>query len=217
MYARIGPRTWSLSHLISEGRRDRLLDSLPFTRICKQLVDEARLVDHGREQSCAQPGFYRVWIRMRFHTHAVDLFHNSASGYRAQYYHDPLLGERANTYAVEQLSYVAIAALSDSHKRTCAPEWVPASLEAPGRKVWIHQGLWLRHSSARDRLLRVERWERERIASFGKRAKKAFWSGLVPEEETDIKVLGGFLTMSRRALGEHKRDRAIELHEVGFT
>jgi hypothetical protein len=217
MYTRVAPRLWHLSPNIPSRRRRRLLFGPTFEQICERLVQEARVVKHGREESRIRPGFFRLWVRVRVHPHALDLFHNSSSGYRAQYYQSRSLGERANAFALRKLSVIILCFLATAAKRTCACQWVGKSLRAPGRKVWIHQGLWLRYARCRDRLLTVDRWERERTSPQRDRAKKAYWSGLVPDRETDIEVFGGFVSLSGRIMGQHKECRAWDLNKLGFT
>jgi hypothetical protein len=54
----------------------------------------------------------RAVVTIRTRPEAVDQFHNSSSGYRAQFYVSPALGESANRTAVEALSERVLASPS---------------------------------------------------------------------------------------------------------
>ena len=134
-----------------------------------------------------------------------------------QFYASTGAGDRANAHAVKVLSKIALSALTKAHKRTCPIDWVRKSLGAPGNKIWIHQGSWLRRARRADRHLLVVRWEKQCVSTDKKRREKAFWSALTPSGETDVEIMGGFITLSGTALGEHKPARSLDLHGLGFT
>ena len=63
----------------------------------------------------------------------VDLFHNSWSGYRAQYYRGVRIGERANDYALKKLTPRIKELLAGHEERTCPGWWVGREIIArPG-------------------------------------------------------------------------------------
>jgi hypothetical protein len=217
MYSRISSSIWRFDKCIEAARRRRLSVSPSYVALCALLVSKARVVEHKRQESRRHPGYYRIRVRLRASARTIDLFHNSASGYRAQYYTSRSNGERANAHAVKELSRLALASLTRVSKRTCPVEWVHESLIAGGSKVWIHQGVWLRRAARADRHLLVDKWEREQASPDAARRKKAFWSALTPSRETDIEIIGGFVSLSATHLGVHKPRRSIELHQLGFT
>jgi hypothetical protein len=144
----------------------------------------------------------------------VDLFHNAATGYRAQYYQSVRTGEAANRYAVHQLAARAIALLGGAQKRTCPLWWVERSLLHREAKVWIHQGPWLRLARRSDRNLRVKRW----LSSNPRNRKRRVWASLTPASETRIDLKGAPLTLDGRRFAKSvKRNRSKDIHGVGYT
>jgi hypothetical protein len=98
---------------------------------------------------------YRVEIRLP--CSLVDLFHNGAGGYRAQFYESIELGEEANAYCHD-----AILSAIKSQETRRDQNWMDtpeaASLYCETTKVWIHQGLWFHQEWICLRNLQVPRW-----------------------------------------------------------
>ena len=144
----------------------------------------------------------------------VDLFHNSAAGYRAQYYRSVRTGESANEYALRQLVPPIIQLLGDVRKPTCPSWWVERSLLHSEAKLWIHQGLWLRHSKKSDGKLAVRRW----LAYKWKKTHQQLWPRLIPRNETRIELKGGPLTIDGTPLTRSvKPTRGRQIFEAGYT
>lgn len=144
----------------------------------------------------------------------VDLFHNSAAGYRAQYYHDPGNGEAANSYAVHQMVPRILQLLKGAEKGTCKPAWVQQSLLHPDAKLWIHQGPWLRHPRLIDKNLLVKRW----LAYAWSELHKRNWARLTPEDEPRIDLKGGPATLDGHSYeGRLKPGRSEQISRGGFT
>jgi hypothetical protein len=213
----IGPEIWKLRADLSVGRRDLLLHGPSFETIVGTMADELKVVAVSRNRASANRSFFRATITLRLGSSTVDLFHNSATGYRAQYYSSPEAGERANMYVVNTLATRIIKMLERSPKRTCPPNWVALSLRNEAAKVWIHQGRWLRNAKASDGVLFVPRWINERHASDPVRRKRARWSVLAPDNECRVDVKGAYLQLDGASLGTLKPTRPNDIHELGFT
>ena len=143
-FVRVPSRDWCLDQAISGRRRQQLLRGRTFTNIVKDIAKHATILMHKRTRIKRHPEYYRADITLQLKANIVDLFHNSASGYRAQYYYSTKIGEVANRYALTQLRVRVINLLSKSQKRTCPLWWVEKSLQLSEAKAWIHQGIWLR-------------------------------------------------------------------------
>jgi len=215
-FVRVPRDEWRFDESVSGGRKDRLLNGPSYEQIIAQMVDESILIsfrqEHARERE--DPVFLRAVATLDVGTSAVDLFHNSASGYRAQYYHDKQLGKRANSFALSKLAPRVITLLADRLERTCPSWWVEKSLLDPHAKVWVHQGPWLFRPM---RQLCVERWMKQQDLPDERRAKRAALASLAPDQESWLDIKGGFLTMQGDPLGSLKPARTTDLHELGFT
>src|ERR671915_1186303 len=77
---------WRLASSIGGARRQRLLGGIPFEEIIDSIARQARIVFHKRSRSKGRTDFYRVEMILELDFQTVDLFHNSSSGYRGQYY-----------------------------------------------------------------------------------------------------------------------------------
>jgi hypothetical protein len=160
----------------------------------------------------------RIEALLRVEASDLDLFFNSASGYRAQYYQSETLGNAANRLAVDALLPNIVAQAIHVRTKQSARDLARASLEAESAKVWIHQGAWLRLCRNTERVLTVPRWQLG-ISSEERRVRKlARWGALAPATETRIVVKGAFIADGRAvSLGKAPRVRTSELHNFGFT
>jgi len=147
----------------------------------------------------------------------VDLFHNSARGYRAQYYSSIKAGERANVYALRSLAARVVELSQAAPKRTCPPNFIARSIASSHAKLWIHQGLWLRHARSRDSELFVSRWLERQRSTDAKQRKKARWAALAPRTECRIDIKGAYFRLDGKSLGTLKPGRSSDIHYLGFT
>jgi len=211
-FVSISQEDWRLSDDV-----DRQLPRIGFEQIVNRIVKEATLIDHARERARSRPRYFRALLTVGVDPLTVALFHNSSTGYRAQYYSSVANGECANWYAVRTLVPRLKELLLGREKRTCPWSWVEKSLLDPEAKLWIHQGRWLRPARRDDRKLFVARWVEQQANPDVKRRKKAIWAALAPCNEMRIDVKGGFLTLDGTPLGKLKPTRAMDIHELGFT
>lgn len=230
-FARIGADEWRLD--VPSPRLEHLASST-FEDIVQLISAQMALGPVNRGHQCQQSregprDCYRPEIILVVAPLTVDLFHNSASGYRAQYYAGVSIGERANRWALDSL-LPRILALLDTHrrKRTCSLDWVERSLQHDYAKLWIGQGWW-RHTKAL-RHLRVTRWEgnariwteRARGAARDsqefKKWRACCRAPLTPDTENRIVIKGAWLNRDGIAVVKKSPiDRANDLHELGMT
>jgi hypothetical protein len=204
---------WQLS--TSCARREELLGGPTFEEIVTHIATNAQVVKHKRARSRDRPAYYRAEVCLELPAWIVDLFHNSAAGYRAQYYPSAQDGIAANRYAVEQLVPTIMERVG-RWKRTCIPAWFRSSLDNPSSKLWIHQGHWLRFPKRLDRQLFVKRWSLYEWAE--KENHKRVWYRLTPDQEPVIDLKGGFLMLDGTPLSVSlKPERDQKLHNAGFT
>lgn len=216
-FVRVAREHWLVSQSVEACRIQRLCNAPSYEAVVAHVGKNASILFHKRERARKEPDFFRVVVRLNADATAIDLFHNSASGYRAQYYHSCRLGIRANEFAVSQLAPVVLGLIAEHPKRTCPAWWVEKSLLDLHAKIWIRQGLWFRHAKVADRELLVKRWLDQQECQDPDRRKKAVWGSLIPERETQLEIKGGFLTLDGKPLGGLKPGRTKDLHELGFT
>lgn len=208
---------WELNQRIGRSRLEILSSSPPYESLIGILRKELNLVDMKRERAKGAPNFYRAIFVVEFKASTLDIFFNSATGYRAQYYQSAELGARANRFAIEILLPDILAMAKGVAKKGHDLRWFEQSLHDMDAKLWPHQGLWIRRARPVDRNLSVKRWVDAQNVSDEKRRKKAIWSMLTPKNETLLEVKGGFLSKDGQPFGGFKPDRSKIIHELGFT
>ena len=216
-FVRIPREEWQFADGLEDDRRQRLNDGPLYTEIIHRIVSEAVVRFHARRRCCSDHEYFRVEVTLELSSEIVDLFHNSAGGYRAQYYRSASLGDQANAYALRRIVPRIVGLLSQA-KRTCPESWVRLSLLDNAAKLWIHQGLWLRHAQRTDRQLRVDRWDYRRPGLNPTHRKRALMAALLPAHETLLDIKGGFLhAQTGISLRSLKPTRAGDIHAFGFT
>jgi len=223
MFAILPEHIWILTEAVSGARRQELL-STPFEAIVGEIASRGTpgkpkfrsnlnpIFDH-------RPGsLKRYCVEIRLSCNVVDLFHNGAGGYRAQFYESIELGEKANDYCRD-----VILRLIESQETKRDQNWMAkpeaASLYCQTTKVWIHQGPWIRPPRLRLQNLRVSRWQCDEKSADEERKKRWKQSMLAPDEEPRINLIGGWLhTSDQKPLGRnHKPLRSQHIHCFGFT
>jgi hypothetical protein len=219
---------WLLDSSVNSCRRAALIDGRGFDRIVADVLESLEIVDirfkplkNDKNKSLKRgERDKRAVVKLRSSPEAVDQFHNSSSGYRAQYYVSTELGANANRMVVEALSARILEFAERVDLPKVSPSLLSTSLHHPQSKVWIHQGPWLIFSHCEDRVLRVPRWQ-VGLNSLDKDVRKlARWASLAPWAEAGIDVKGGLLSpCGEPVLGKGKAasDRSASLHSIGFT
>ena len=162
------------------SRAARLL-SIPFENIVDRIHAESSVQRKLDE-------FGRTVLTLTLASELVDLFHNGAGGYRAQFYESIRQDEQANRYILDRLSHIDREILKS---RTA--------------KIWIYQGQWLRRQRHAMRNLRVERWHR----NFHVCPKLVRYGYLTPDNETRLVIKGE----SPKSLD----DRNERIYNYGYT
>jgi hypothetical protein len=214
-FVRVSSDEWRINE---DGRTASMLHSGPeYEGIVQLIVSKAAVLEHRCERLRGRPSYNRVVVRFEVDKDLVNLFHNAATGYRAQYYASPEIGDQGNAHMVRSLAARTETLLSGRSKRTCPIEWLKLSMEHPSAKVWIHQGVWLRRARRSDERLCVDRWSRHREDEDVKARRRARWAALLPDSEGSLEVKGAFVSDHGAVIESLKPCRARQLHEYGFT
>jgi hypothetical protein len=213
---------WNIgrSKAVSPARRALLLGNASFTSIVATICKEARVFRISREIGTkTKRGKHRYVVTLTVASSTIDLCHNSRGGYRAQYYVGSKLGDAANTYAVEVLAALAGRLIQDDSRRR--KHWAQAarSICHPQSRIWIYQGLWLRHAKLTDRLLHASGWCPFNENSSERERKLVNWGALIPKDETKLVLKGQWLRNDdgRAVTAPPKVSRANEIRRFGFT
>jgi hypothetical protein len=207
---------WCLAPEMDRSRRNVLVKDIPFEKIIELIAQESRLVSIKKNRLDKRPDYHRVVIVLETASSAVDLFHNSRRGYRAQYYLGVRNGERANEYAVRALTPKVKELFAG--KKTSPWTWVEKSLSNSEAKIWIHQGLWFRYRRISDRIICIPRWASHLQSLQRDDRKKALWGSLSASGESRIDIKGGFVDSNGNSLGGSlKPSRGQQIYELGFT
>ena len=217
LFARADPDEWRLDAVLPIDRRRRLLESPSYEEIVGSMKTDLTLeIAHCQR---AKPGekAYRVVAKLRSTPAAIDLFHNSASGYRAQYLLGTSRGEAANTHALQELLPIVVPLLIK--RRPSFPAVIlEQSLRHPWTKVWIHQGVWLRRARKDQQVLHVPCWESHADSAIPRVRKLIRWGRRAPDVEPAFVLKGGFVFPDgRHRLGQPPKNRAEDIHTCGFT
>ncbi len=216
-FAVVSEDIWQLSAKIGPGRRKRLLET-PFEEIVQRIVREARLGGHGRQGIKKHPSSKRVLLNLETSAEAIDLFHNGAGGYRAQFLIGVSQGIIANRFVIDALLNRLECLCKANPTRGCTWDFVERSLCDRDAKVWIYQGIWFRQCRLLDRHLFVERWRRNGEEMVLRRRRIPTWAKLTPSSETRLQLKGGCLDEAHRTIGvPTKSGRSEELHCFGYT
>jgi hypothetical protein len=174
------------------------------------------------------PGYVRVVVRCRLPCALVDIFFNSAGGYRAQFCGSQRHAELANRAVVNSVR----RSISSPVPPHCVP-FLCASLLAPTAKAWIRQDFRYRRKTARsDRVLRTVKWSEPRLPSpypgcepwrawwFRRERKLYRWGQVAPLDISEMVVYGGWIhkrNYSQLSIAIGKPGRYLEIHRRGFT
>lgn len=210
---------WGIDRSVSRARRARLLGKLSFEAIVERLLSEVRIMRITHEKGDnTKRGLHRWVITLIANPHTIDLWHNSRGGYRAQYYVDPAIGDAANTYACRALVSVAQRLIEQDNYRKHFWSRAAKSVCHSQTRVWIGQGLWLRHARCVDQVLHVSRWQQPNHHNCGKASKLRKWGALAPSDERRIVLKGQWLDNDGSAISEPpKASRAKQINRYGFT
>jgi len=217
-FARIPVEIWQLRSLDDCDRRRRLIQSAPYPQLVRRLAARSEVLRAVLVAAKSEPRALRLEATLLVHADDLDLFFNSCTGYRAQYYEAEALGDAANRIAIEAILSSLISRALYPRTRKPAGEVARASLEAPAAKLWIHQGSWLRRCRLAERVLIVPRWQAGLSSEQPRTRKLARWGSLAPAAETRVVVKGAFILDGRPIeLGKAPEARAGQLHTLGFT
>jgi hypothetical protein len=212
----IEPSIWRLSNRLDAGRKSRLL-AIPFLEIVDRLVASVRWTRCHPQPLRTRDGYTRAELELKFPTDLADLFHNGAGGYRAQYYEDMELGERANRHAIEALFAKLKQLPIPKGEHDCEWDFIEVSLSDPDAKIWIsEEGPWYWNTSEEAQNLSVSRWLQNapRIAD---RTFERWHPGLTPDDEPRLEIKGGALDDKLVGGIVLKPFRSEDVHDLGFT
>lgn len=210
---------WKIDHSVPSSRRARLCGNTSFNDIVAKIQSESRIErirsEEGRE---AKRGLRRYVVWLAATAYAIDLWHNSRGGYRAQYYINPKLGGAVNCYALDLLgAHAGDLIQNDSHRERYWP-LASKSICHPQTRLWIHQGRWLRNAKPADRLLHVSGWRHQDHYECKKMLKLLTWGALMPADEFRLVLKGQWLDKNGSAIDKPpKATRALEIHRWGFS
>jgi hypothetical protein len=215
-FGQVRESEWSLADRIGRARA-RVLLRTPFESICAELACSAELVRVVKDPLKKYPGASRAIVSIQVLPRLVDLFHNGAGGYRAQYYLGLSEGALANRFAIDSL-LPAIWAQFDKRDSQIPKSLIENSLTHDDAKIWIHQGIWFRQMKLVDRNLHVERWRRNGEINELRQKRIPTWAALTPANEVRIEIKGGSVNQRLLPLPfELKPHRANEIGSLGYT
>ena len=224
-FVTLPPSIWVLDASIRADRRKSLLNPTSFEDIVASLCEFVSVkAVKSKQMDCWKgtlPIPERITVQLEVRDekqkHWVDLFHNSAAGVRAQCLSDVELGGAAFDYARDRLRERARVLLPDHRMRATLRAFTARSLDLESTKVWIHQGLWVRHASMADRHLRIAQWEANEAGADAKARTLLRYGSKAPTDPSAIDLIGGWLHPSGKRIGKAPGDRPLQVKRYGFT
>lgn len=218
MFTQIDASVWRIAAQIETGRRRRLLDAPCYDNIVNALSKDIANISLRREPCSDDIGYFRVVAVVQYaRAEPVDTFHNSCSGYRAQFLASPETGELANTLAASVLNELAMSRLRKRFPPRWDREWAETSLRHSSIKAWIHQGLWLRQAKEACEELVVDAWSEARTYNNPEVRRRARYGRQLPGDERKIDLKGAWVTPGLIVRATFKPCRALSIHRCGFT
>jgi len=202
---------WRYFESVSDSRCAALEKHDSFEELVAEVLEDVRVIravaERGRHQGltgCLQPVFF-----IELPTTGDALF-NGRSGYRAQYWIDPLNGLTANATLIASLKPRLMAAVDVADQPDLAKIDICASLDAMSSKIWISQAP-LTLSGNRD--LNVEPW-----VSEAARGVELARLGVAAPAVTRFEVKGALLdAFGHEHVPSGKLRRHQDIHHYGFA
>lgn len=229
MFMCVNARDWVFSSSISGPRLHRLR-STSFVNLTKQIAQNCSVYSFRREGMKANQNAFRLNVVLEVDQKLVDIFHNGACGYRAQFYCGLKNGESANHYFINAIKPIIMKEVSSNPKRTCPVQFVDFSVSSKDAKAWIHQSrTWIRPPRLNDRNLSVWIWHSNHKVlksngslSWGSPKTSFIKNGdvycqLTPDRERFIDIKGAFATLGCTPVPPPKQHRSEQLRDCGFT
>lgn len=207
---------WKLDESIGTERKARLLNT-PFGEIVSLITMRGKIVRCTKEPLDKDPRYSRVVVELLLPRKVVDLFHNGAGGYRAQYYLSISEGENANRHVIDALRPEINNWLALHTQLGWSGEIVETSVGHPQTKIWINEGPWQTDGNLFDRNLVVDRWRRNAEIDTKWYRFEKWWAELTPDNETRLALKGGWIDADLRAALKGKQARSYEIHSFGYT
>jgi hypothetical protein len=223
---------WSYTERVSEQRQRTLLAARRFRTIINRVLDEMQVTRFeviagriGAVKGCARPEF-----TLKVRPDTLDLFFNSARGYRAQYHDSREAGERANSDLISRMSDRLVNyADEQSAKHKMSMDAIRHSLNAKSAKIWINEhGARAQNLDYMRKLpveLEVEPWLSTAKAYVSDPSKYPNLYGEILAVDgvraptgTILEVKGAFIDDgSQERFPENKKNRSVQIHLYGFT
>ena len=217
-FSKMPPSIWKISNDIELERTEKLLNAPSFENIVKNIIASVRNIHLKRELCKDKPGHYRVVATLECENREpVDLFHNAATGYRAQYLKSPELGDKANEYAAISFRELILEKLLKRKPRGWKLSWAKISILNSSVKVWIHQGRWLRYAKESCQDLIVDKWNKGGNSVNSDIRKKKRYGRMLPGCENRIDYKRVWVSERGKVIQTFKPDRATCINLHGFT
>lgn len=219
---------------VSDERRLYMEEPRLFEDVLRAVTDDAKDIAYRTKRGCIETkGHTRAEFRLSVTLRTYDLFFNSRSGYRAQFYYDQERGMQQNRAILTRLRAVLLDAASakDRHA-TFTIAHVERSLDVPSAKIWINEDTSSLDQKSIDATaltaINVPHWARAaRKAEASIRhgftlrpaAQQKALLGVQAPTGTELKVLGAWLDdrSGLEFVAPSKRNRTRQIRVYGFA
>jgi hypothetical protein len=216
--------------LINAERAKRLIEHLPFSELVGR-ISEVRSIAFSAEMGRRDA---RGWVRALWvidtTPEVFDLFFNSPSGYRAQFYIAADRGLRANRLSIDSVQDRLLGLAEAYPVNLMTRQQVETSLASRYAKIWIDESASTVNKTSTDPLviqaLEVPRWVRamnEALSAWAQQRGPAPYVarsllGVQAPEGRSLKIVGAWVN---NEIADHvvhsKEERAEHIHKFGFS
>jgi len=219
---------------VCDERRLYMEEARSFEDVIQAVADDAKAITYRLKRGTIEAkGHTRAEFRFSVTPRTYDIFFNSSSGYRAQFYYDQGRGMQQNRAILTSLWPVLLSAASanDPHA-TFTIAHVERSLDHPSAKIWINEDTSSLDQKSIDATaltaINVPHWVgAAREAEAGIRggftlqpsAKQKALLGVQAPTGTELKVFGAWLDdrSGLELVVPSKRNRARQIRVYGFA
>ena len=127
---------WEYKGVCDDQRLRRLQTSVPFEDIVARLKRNMQIVCCHTPDCCDKPGYKRTIYCVELRAELFDMFFNSQSGYRGEYFESPHRGLSANALLLTTVRPQLVDWMG-AHFMDQDPEFAATSISSPSAKVWL--------------------------------------------------------------------------------
>lgn len=209
---------WQYSSAVDQARQNRLLAVSSFYDVVDQIEKELTILCYHTQHCDDAYGYARSVFCIRVPEEVFDIFFNSPSGYRANYFSSPSLGLQQNHFLIQRL-FLKLSLWAQQSVGGYSADFAQKSMLSISSKAWLAEcsmeicdackGEWSASSDGNAEISN-SRWEQS--------SQPNSRYGIKAPLHTKIRLFGAFLNnRGDEFIPARKRDRDKQIHDTGWS